>query len=116
MSKTLILKSVRLPDHLVEFIESQEGDNFSQKLTSILLEYRDGDDERQRMLESYRRDITRYKDLYGQLISDYGEARRVIIHMHKYLDDLRQMADRAVKESAPEPEDPDLVPGNMPFT
>ena len=114
-----VSKSVRLPCDLVDFIESQEGSNFSEKLLGILHEYRFGDEERQRMLASYRNDITRYRDLYNQLISDYGEARRIIIHMHRYLDDMQQMAARAVEppESKPqEPEDPDLVPGNLPIT
>lgn len=114
MSDLTISKSVRLPDYLVEFIEQyQEGDNFSQKLMAILLEFRDGDDERQRMLESYRKDITKYRNLLNRLITDYGEARRIIIHMHKYLDDMQRLASEAI---APEPEDPDLLPGNMPFT
>lgn len=110
---TTISKSIRLPTDLVEFIEAQEGSNFSEKLVSILLEYRDGDADRQRVLESYRQGISRYKELFNRLISDYGEARRIIIHMHRYLDDMQRMAARAVAPP-PEPEDPDLK--DMPFT
>lgn len=116
MSNSTISKSIRLPDYLVEFIEAQEGDNFSEKLLGILYDYRCGDTDRQMMLQSYRRDIARYKDLYSRLINEYGEARSIIVRMHKHLDDMKELADRAAKESAPDPEDPDLVPGVMPFT
>lgn len=43
------LKTVRLPDDLVEYIESQEGENFSQKLISIVLVYQEAAGEQEEL-------------------------------------------------------------------
>ncbi len=114
----LTSKSVRLPDYLIEYIESQEGKTFSEKLILLLDDLHHGEVERQKKLQSYQSRIGYYDKIYVRLLNDYGEARRIIISMHKYLDDLRRLAAKASipEPEVPEPEDPDFFPGNMPFT
>lgn len=48
-----ISKTVRLPADLVDYINRQEGSNFSQKLVNILEEYRHGDELRRERLAFY---------------------------------------------------------------
>ena len=38
----LVHKSVRLPQELVDFVQSQSGNDFSKKLVKILKDYKDG--------------------------------------------------------------------------
>ncbi len=53
LANELVKKSVRLPADLVEYVEGQKGRDFSKKLVSILWEAREGDRERQRILDEY---------------------------------------------------------------
>lgn len=52
-------KSIRLPSDMVEYINQQEGCDFSKKLMKILEEYRDGD-----QLRAYK------ISLYDSMIAD----------------------------------------------
>lgn len=49
----LISKTVRIPDDVVAYIETQPGDTFSRKLLGILEEYRFGEDNRRRRIADY---------------------------------------------------------------
>ena len=49
----LISKSVRIPEDVVAFIETKEGETFSEKLLGIIKDYRQGDADRQRRLQEY---------------------------------------------------------------
>lgn len=50
-----ISKTVRIPADLVEYVEGQEGSNFSQKLVGVLEEYRGGDRLREDRIAYYER-------------------------------------------------------------
>ena len=65
----LVSKTVRMPYDVVEFIEAQEGDTFSQKLLGILEEYQFGDDYRRKriadseeLLENQRKQLRVYSE------------------------------------------------------
>lgn len=125
MSDHLISKTVRLPVYLVEFIEAQEGSTFTEKLQGVLNDARCGDSDYQIKLTHYKRQVERFERLYSDLVKDYDEARSAITKTEVRLDRLRRLAAkelRADQESSvfkprsPDTVDPDLIPGNMPFT
>jgi len=53
-----ISKTVRLPADLVNYIDQQEGSNFSQKLVGILVDYQKGDKIRKDTLAYYNRAVS----------------------------------------------------------
>lgn len=58
-----IQKSFRLPADLVEYIEQQEGRNFSDKLISLLDECRIGEEKRQKSIERYEQYVEECRKL-----------------------------------------------------
>lgn len=115
----LISKTVRLPDYLVDYIEQQPGDTFTNKLCNLVEDCLHGDEDRQARLDRYKRQVAQYESMYTRLVNTYMDANRTILHMTRYLDDLKELAASCSEDpelQEPEPEDPDLVPGVMPFT
>lgn len=99
MDKT-VSKTIRLPLDLVEYIELQDGENFSQQLQGILNDYRRGDADRKKRLAEYRRSIDRYRDVYDRLVSDYEEAQVIISNMYSYLRRLKRLVENPLPETA----------------
>lgn len=65
-----VSKSIRLDTDFVDFVEAQEGRNFTNKLSGILEEYIKGDEKRkaniryyEKMINSRRRELTDYIEL-----------------------------------------------------
>ena len=54
----MIQKSVRLPAALVDFINAQPGNGFTDKLVQLIEEYKSGDLERRLILQRYDEQIT----------------------------------------------------------
>lgn len=57
MKRVSISKSVRFTSGQLEYIESQPGDTFTDKLSGILEDYRRGDEKRARELAYYNGQI-----------------------------------------------------------
>ncbi len=91
MIDPMISKTVRFPVALVDFIDSQPGENFSQRLVGFLEDCQSGEASRQKRLSDYQCDIRRYSDLYSRLVSDYREAHRIMVNMQHYLSQLQAM-------------------------
>lgn len=49
----MVQKSVRLPADLVEYVNSQPGSDFTNRLIRLLTEYKSGDLERRLMLQRF---------------------------------------------------------------
>ena len=65
-----IQKSIRLSPSVVEYVEQQEGRDFSAKLSAVLEEYMAGEERRQKSLrkyksfvEHYESELSRFRDL-----------------------------------------------------
>lgn len=91
MIDTMISKTVRFPAALVDFIDSQPGENFSQRLVGFLEDCQSGEASRQKRLLDFQRDIRHYSDLYSRLVMDYREAYCIMISMQHYLSRLQAM-------------------------
>lgn len=113
-----VSKSVRLPLSLVEFIEKQPGENFSQKLLMILIDYRDGDMKRKYELDQYYSKLRRCRETYDRLAIDYAKAHRIIGSMMYYLNELSDLAQQVLPDiradtvSGSAAQDPDPAPAS----
>ncbi|MBR6643069.1 MAG: hypothetical protein IKL28_05350 [Lachnospiraceae bacterium] len=74
----LIQKSVRLPADLVDYIETQEGYTFSEKLVGVLEEYRSGDQRRRQVLERYNRDVQSRERRLAELLENMYDASHIL--------------------------------------
>lgn len=60
-----IRKSVRIPSDLVEYVEFQDGKDFTDKLINLLYEVKDGEEKRKHIIEQYDSIIEqRQKQMY----------------------------------------------------
>ncbi len=98
LSEKTVGKSVRLPLSVVEFIEKQPGDNFSQQLLGILIDYRDGDEARREELDLYHLKIRRCSETYDRLSTDYARAHRIMSSMVYYLNELQDLAKQVLPD------------------
>lgn len=72
MPDDLVPKSVRLPADIVDFVDGQSGKDWTQKLVNLITDYRDGELERARELDSYERTIIANRD--------YIKSQQNVIH------------------------------------
>ena len=73
MSETL-QKTVRLPSELVDYVESQEGRDFSKKLVALIVDVREGDARRKKHLEFYDKLIQERKDKLRELTDNLNQC------------------------------------------
>lgn len=73
----MIQKSVRIPSGLVEYVDSQPGADFSKKLVGILAEYKDGEIERELMLQRYDEKIAKCRQRLDALMRNINRATMI---------------------------------------
>ena len=73
-----VSKTIRMPQDLVEYVESQKGRNFSDKLVSLLVETCQGESERKRMLDLYDEKIAEKRVKLDELNHQIYKASNVL--------------------------------------
>ena len=87
----LIKKSIRLPADLDEYVNSQKGTTWTDKLCRILEEYRSGDETRAEYMADYeKRMAANMKKIQEQNSQIYTVARS-LDHLHRALEDLNSL-------------------------
>lgn len=74
----MVQKSVRLPAEIVDFVSSQPGNDFTNKLVRLLAEYRSGDLERKLMLQRYDEQIEERRKRLDILLQNINEASGIL--------------------------------------
>lgn len=74
----MVQKSVRLPAEIVDFVSSQPGNDFTNKLVRLLAEYRSGDLERKLMLQRYDEQIEERRKRLDILLQNINEASSIL--------------------------------------
>lgn len=74
----LIQKSVRLPEELFDYVEQQDGRDFSKRLVNLLMDIKDGDAQRKEYLDSYDRAIKSRREELQKLGQYVHDVQRVI--------------------------------------
>lgn len=96
MKKDSVTKSIRLSPEQVAFIESQEGKDFTAKLSDILTEYEKGAEQRKKELTYYGCMIEhRKKELlaYTNLAMTFANLRREAVSIEADFNRVMSMFD-----------------------
>lgn len=84
----LVPKSVRLPRELVDFVETQPGKDFSKKLVGVLVEYKEGDEYRRKMIQRYDEQIAERRARLESLMDNINRLSLVSRHVDTVVKDL----------------------------
>ena len=87
----LIKKSIRISVDLDEYVGSQEGRTWTDKLCRILEEYRSGDETRSEELAYYEKRIAANLKKIQEQDSQIYSVARSLDHLHRALEDLNSL-------------------------
>lgn len=91
MPDDLIKKSIRLPADLDEYVNSQKGTTWTDKLCRILADYRSGDETRAVYMADYAQRIEANRKKIQEQNSQIYTVARALDHLHHALDDLNSL-------------------------
>lgn len=87
----LIKKSIRLPADLDEYVNSQKGTTWTDKLCRILEEYRSGDETRAEYMADYEKRMAANRKKIQEQNSQIYTVARSLDHLHRALEDLNSL-------------------------
>ena len=84
----MIHKSVRLPADLVEYINSQPGSDFTNKLVHLLTDCKNGDLERKLMLQRYDEQISERRKRLDGLVQCINKVTLISHHVEALVNEV----------------------------
>ena len=109
MAKKVNLKSVRLSDHVMDYVINFEGEGFNQKFENLVLFCMEQEESKKQRITLLDQQIARqYKKLYAlqQLSSEIGDVRRALTHLERQANDLSDLMDKLLEDKDHDPELP----------
>ena len=91
MLDDLIKKSIRLPADLDEYVKSQKGTTWTDKLCRILEDYRSGDETRAEYMADYEKRMAANRKKIQEQNSQIYTVARSLDHLHRALEDLNSL-------------------------
>ena len=91
MPDDLIKKSIRLPADLDEYVNSQKGTTWTDKLCRILEDYRSGDETRAEYMADYEKRMAANRKKIQEQNSQIYTVARSLDHLHRALEDLNSL-------------------------
>ena len=91
MPDDLIKKSIRLPADLDEYVNSQKGTTWTDKLCRILEDYRSGDETRAVYMADYEKRMAANSKKIQEQNSQIYTVARSLDHLHRALEDLNSL-------------------------
>lgn len=91
MPDDLIKKSIRLPADLDEYVNSQKGTTWTDKLCRILEEYRSGDETRTEELAYYEKLMAANRKKIQEQDSQIYTVARSLDHLHRAMEELNNL-------------------------
>lgn len=91
MPDDLIKKSIRLPADLDEYVNSQKGTTWTDKLCRILEDYRSGDETRAKELAYYEERMAANLEKIQEQNSQIYTVARSLDHLHRAIEDLNSL-------------------------
>lgn len=91
MPDDLIKKSIRLPADLDEYVNSQKGTTWTDKLCRILEDYRSGDETRAKELAYYEKRMADNLVKIQEQNSQIHTVARALDHLHHALNDFNSL-------------------------
>lgn len=90
-SNDLVTKSMRLPPDIVEYIEQQEGDTFTDKFIDLVYEIMNGDKQRAENLAWYESTIEANRQKIAKQNQEIYQIQRVLLHLHHAVDEIDKL-------------------------
>ena len=87
----LIKKSIRISVDLDEYVGSQKGRTWTDKLCRILEDYRSGDETRAEELAYYEQRMKANRQKISEQDSQIYTVARSLDHLHRALEDLNSL-------------------------
>lgn len=109
MAKKVNLKSVRLSDHVMDYVINFEGEGFNQKFENLVLFCMEQEESKKQRITLLDQQIAKqYKKLYAlqQLSSEIGDVRRALTHLERQANDLSDLMDKLLEDKNADPELP----------
>ena len=109
MAKKVNLKSVRLSDHVMDYVINFEGEGFNQKFENLVLFCMEQEESKKQRITLLDQHIAKqYKKLYAlqQLSSEIGDVRRALAHLKLRANVLSDLMDKLLKDEDADPELP----------
>lgn len=91
MPDDLIKKSIRLPADLDEYVNSQNGTTWTDKLCRILEDYRSGEETRAEYMADYEKRMAANRKKIQEQNSQIYTVARSLDHLHRALEDLNSL-------------------------
>ena len=91
MPDDLIKKSIRLPADLGEYVNSQKGTTWTDKLCRSLEDYRAGDETRAEYMADYEKRMAANRKKIQEQNSQIYTVARSLDHLHRALEDLNSL-------------------------
>lgn len=92
LQNTLVKKSLRLPLELVDFVEAQEGKDFTGKLCGLLVEMKKGESKRMQDMAYY----DRYIDTQVKRLKEYYDLVDRTTKLAKLYEELLRLQQREI--------------------
>ena len=91
MPDDLVKKSIRLPADLDEYVNSQKGTTWTDKLCRILEDYRSGDETRAEELADFEQRMEANRKMIQEQNSQIYTVARSLDHLHRAIEDLNSL-------------------------
>lgn len=91
MPDDLIKKSIRISVDLDEYVGSQKGRTWTDKLCWILEDYRSGDETRAEYMADYEKRMAANRKKIQEQNSQIYTVARSLDHLHRALEDLNSL-------------------------
>ena len=91
MPDDLIKKSIRVSKDLDEYVGSQKGKTWTDKLCRILEDYRSGDETRAKALAYYEKCMAANQEKIQEQNNQIYTVARSLDHLHRAIEDLNSL-------------------------
>lgn len=91
MPDDLIKKSIRLPADLDEYVNSQKGTTWTDKLCRILEDYRSGEEKRAERMAYYDNSIKASQKKIDEQNRQIYTVARGLDHLHRAMEELNNL-------------------------
>lgn len=109
MAKKVNLKSVRLSDHVMDYVINFEGEGFNQKFENLVLFCMEQEESKKQRITLLDQQIAKqYKklDVLQQISSEIGGVRRALTDLELKANYLSGLMDKLLEDKDADPELP----------
>lgn len=98
MAKKTNIRSIRITDEILELIEAQAGENFTQKYEALIRRCIFELPYTEERLEQLNREIDRKKEIYKELNNEVNKLKITLREITKNMNQLQNAVETAIKK------------------